>query len=101
MFDILKVIPGKKKKAKSGWVNFNCPCCHNIGHTPDRRFRGGIWIDGNNWSYNCFNCDFRCKFILGKTILKNTRKLLVWCGMDEQDIEKWKRYSLEHKDISA
>jgi len=49
MFDILTVIPGKKKLTQSGWHSFNAPCCHNRGHSVDRRMRGGIKSDGTNW----------------------------------------------------
>ena len=61
--------------------------------------RGGIKTDGTNWSYHCFNCDFKCGFMLGKTLTGNTRKMLIWCGIDEQDITKWNLYSLQHKDL--
>ena len=99
MFDILTILPGKKKTTASGWWSFNAPCCHYNGHKSDRRGRGGIKTDGTNWSYHCFNCDFKCGFTLGKTLTGNTKKLLNWCGMDEQDINKWNLYSLQHKDL--
>ena len=99
MFDILTILPGKKKTTASGWWSFNAPCCHYNGHKSDRRGRGGIKTDGTNWSYHCFNCDFKCGFTLGKTLTGNTKKLLNWCGMDEQDITKWNLYSLQHKDL--
>ena len=99
MFDILTILPGKKKTTASGWISFNAPCCHYNGHKADRRGRGGIKTDGTNWSYHCFNCDFKCGFMLGKTLTVNTKKLLNWCGMDEQDITKWNLYSLQHKDL--
>ena len=99
MFDILTILPGKKKTTASGWISFNAPCCHYNGHKADRRGRGGIKTDGTNWSYHCFNCDFKCGFTLGKTLTGNTKKLLNWCGMDEQDITKWNLYSLQHKDL--
>lgn len=99
MFDILSVIPGKKKLTQSGWHSFNAICCHHRGHKPDRRSRGGIRMDGNNWSMHCFNCGFKCGFMLGKSITKNTRQLLSWSGIDEQQIQKWSLESLQHKDL--
>lgn len=100
MIDILTIIPGKKKSTAKGWVSFNAPCCHHLGHRPDKRMRGGIKFDGDiNWSYHCFNCNFKCGFILGKTLSKNLRKLLSWCGIDEQQINKWSFESLQHKDL--
>lgn len=99
MFDILSVIPGKKKLTQSGWHSFNAICCHHRGHKPDRRSRGGIRMDGNNWSMHCFNCGFKCGFMLGKSITKNTRQLLSWSGIEEQQIQKWSLESLQHKDL--
>ena len=99
MIDILTVIPGKKKMTQSGWYSFNAPCCNHNGHSPDKRMRGGIKQDGNNWSYHCFNCGFKCGFMLGKTITKRTRNFLSWCGVDDQQINKWNLLSIQHKDL--
>ena len=99
MFDILSVIPGKKKLTQSGWHSFNAVCCHHRGHKPDKRSRGGIRMDGDNWSMHCFNCGFKCGFMLGKSITKNTKQLLSWSGVDEQQIQRWSLESLQHKDL--
>lgn len=90
MFDILSVIPGKKKHTSSGWYAFNAVCCHHFGHNPDRRARGGIiFTDEHNWTYNCFNCNFKCGFVLGNSFTRNTKQLLEWCGVDKLQIEKY------------
>ncbi len=99
MLDILTVIPGRKKHTQSGWYSFNAPCCHNRGHKVDKRQRGGIKQDGENWSYHCFNCGFKCGFMLGKSITRNTKQFLQWCGIDEQQINRWNLESLQHKDL--
>lgn len=100
MFDILTVIPGKKKHTTSGWYSFNAVCCHHKGHKADRRSRGGIRFDGDvNWAYHCFNCGFKSNFVLGRSISKNTRQLLEWCGIDDIQIKKWSLESLQHKDL--
>lgn len=99
MFDILNVIPGKKKLTQSGWYSFNAICCHHRGHKSDKRGRGGIRLDGENWSMHCFNCGFKCGFMLGKSITKNTKQLLIWLGIDEQQIQRWSLESLQHKDL--
>ena len=99
MFDILQIVPGKKKTTQSGWLSFNAVCCHNRGHKADRRGRGGIKFDGDNWSYHCFNCGFKCNFTLGRSISKNTKTLLSYCGMDKDDINKYSLESLQHKDL--
>ena len=99
MFDILQLIPGKKKVTQSGWQSFNAVCCQYRGHKADRRSRGGIKFDGENWSYHCFNCGFKCNFTLGRSISKNTRTLLSYCGLDKDDINKYSLESLQHKDL--
>lgn len=99
MFDILTIVPGKKKQTQSGWTSFNAPCCHHNGHNPDKRMRGGIKADGDDWNYHCFNCGFKCGFKLGRAISKRTRNFLTWCNMPDQDINKWSLHSIQHKDL--
>ena len=99
MFDILQIVPGKKKLTQSGWHSFNAVCCQYHGHKSDRRGRGGIKFDGDNWSYHCFNCGFKCTFTLGRTLTRNTRQLLSYCGIDKDDINKYNLESLQHKDL--
>lgn len=99
MFDILSIIPGKKKNTSSGWTSFNAICCGHFGHKPDKRSRGGIRFDGNNWAYHCFNCGYKCSFTLGRQITAKTRQLLKWCGIDELEIQRWNLESLQQKDL--
>jgi hypothetical protein len=99
MFDILSIIPGKKKKTQSGWHSFNGVCCHHRGHSQDKRGRSGLKFDGNNWSIHCFNCNFKCGFTLGKTISKNCKQFLLWCGVELDQINKWNIQSLQNKDV--
>ena len=100
MFDILSILPGKKKLTHSGWHSFNAVCCVHRGHTPDKRSRGGIKFDGQtNWVMNCFNCQFKCSFTLGKSISQNTKQLLLWFGIDETQIQRWSLESLQQKDL--
>ena len=100
MFDILSIIPGKKKLTHGGWHSFNAICCSHRGHKTDTRGRGGVKFDGqNNWSYHCFNCGFKCGFMLGKSITQNTKSLLQWSGIDSTQISKWSLESLQHKDL--
>jgi hypothetical protein len=99
VFDILQVIPGKKKFTQSGWHSFNAVCCHYRGHKSDTRGRGGIKFEGDNWSYHCFNCGFKTNFTLGRHISKGTRLLLAYCGMDKEEIDRYNLESLQHRDI--
>jgi hypothetical protein len=100
MFDILTLIPSKKKKTHNGWTSFNATCCTNYGgHRPDTRSRGGLKFEGQNWVMHCFNCGFKCSFTLGKPISANTRKYLSWLGIDELQIQRWSLESLQYKDL--
>jgi len=99
MFDILNLIPGKKRKTSSGWHSFNAVCCHHRGHRPDTRHRGGVRFDGNNWVMHCFNCGFKCNFTLGQSIGQKTRQFLSWLGIDNEQIQRWNLESLQNKDL--
>jgi hypothetical protein len=100
MFDILSVLPGKKKRSSTGWVSFNAVCCSFRGHKPDKRMRGGIKFDGpTNWVLNCFNCGYTCNFVHGKSISSKTRQVLLWCDIDPDQIQRWNLESLQHKDV--
>jgi len=99
MIDILTIVPGKKSLTTSGWYSFNAICCHNRGHRADTRKRGDIKLGDNGWSFHCFNCGFKAGFFLGKSLTKNTRTLLSWCDVDEQQINRWNVESLQQKDL--
>lgn len=100
MFDILSVIPSRKRNTPSGWITFNCVCCVHQGHNADKRNRGGLKFDGQySWTYNCFNCNYRCGFTLGKPIPQKTRQMLQWCGIDDEQIGRWNLQSLEQRDL--
>ena len=62
--------------------------------------RGGIKFDGQtNWSMHCFNCGYKCNFVLGRSISYKTKQLLLWCGIDDTQISKWSLESLQQKDL--
>jgi hypothetical protein len=62
--------------------------------------RGGIKFDGQtNWSMHCFNCGYKCNFVLGRSISYKTKQLLMWCGIDDTQIGKWSLESLQQKDL--
>lgn len=100
MFDILSLVPSRKKQTSSGWYSFNAVCCGHRGHRADTRYRGGIKFQGNNnWLMHCFNCNYSCSFTLGKSINDRTKQFLLWCGVDTDQIQRWSLESLQHKDI--
>jgi hypothetical protein len=99
MIDILTLVPGRRRTTGKGWVSFPAVCCHHRGHSPDKRSRGGIKQEGDNWIYHCFNCGFKCGFTLGKTLSRDTKTFLKWCGVDETQITRMNLESLQHKDL--
>lgn len=100
MFDILSVVHGRKKLKRGGWYSFNAVCCHHRGHKPDRRGRAGIKFENQyTWRYHCFNCNFTCNHIVGKAITAKTKQLLIWSGIDTEQIASWSLDSLRHRDL--
>lgn len=78
----------KTKRTSGGWIAGNAPCCHHNGERPDTKGRGGILVAGDSFRYHCFNCSFSAGHSPGKNISSNTRKLLSWLGLSEDDIKK-------------
>jgi 5S rRNA maturation endonuclease (ribonuclease M5) len=100
MFNILSYLPAKKKLTGNGWYSFNGVCCHNRGHKADRRSRGGIKIiNDTEWTYHCFNCNFKAGFTLGKPLTINTRNLLRWIGLSTEDIQRIELEGLRAREL--
>ena len=99
MIDILSYIPQKRKQTSSGWVSFNAPCCVHTGESADRRSRGGVKQQEDDWSYHCFNCGFTASFVPGRPVSFKARKLLGWLGVDSTDIERLNLESLKRKSL--
>ena len=99
MIDLLSYIPQKRKHTSSGWVSFNAPCCVHQGESQDKRLRGGIKQQEDDWSYHCFNCGFTASFVAGRSVGYKARKLLEWLGVDPTDIERLNLESLKRKSL--
>jgi hypothetical protein len=99
MIDLLSYIPQKRKQTSSGWVSFNAPCCVHTGESQDKRSRGGIKQQEDDWSYHCFNCGFTASFVPGRPVSYKARKLLGWLGVDPTDIERLNLESLKRKSL--
>ena len=99
MIDILSYIPQKRKQTSSGWVSFNAPCCVHTGESADRRSRGGVKQQEDDWSYHCFNCGFTASFVPGRPVSYKARKILGWLGVDSTDIERLNLESLKRKSL--
>ena len=101
MIDVLSYLPAKRKSTSSGWISFNAPCCVHNGESADRRQRGGIKVNGQDWSYHCFNCGFTASFTLGRTLSFKARRLLQWVNVPQTEIEYINLESLKHKNIQG
>ena len=85
---LLALLPPGRKHTSGGWESFNAVCCHHRGEKPDSRKRGGIKVDGDAWTYHCFNCGFKAGWSPGKLLSGNTKLLFRWLGLTETDIGK-------------
>lgn len=99
MIDILAYLPAKRKQSSSGWISFNAPCCVHNGESADKRQRGGLKVNEQGWSYHCFNCGFTASFILGRNLSFKARKLLDWCNVPREEIERINLESLKHRSV--
>jgi hypothetical protein len=81
-------LPGRVKKSSSGWQSFNAPCCVHNGETQDKRGRGGIILNGEAISYNCFNCGYKTGWQPGRPLSRKLRQLMDWLGTPESDIKR-------------
>ena len=85
---IMSNLPGKVKKSSSGWQSFNAPCCVHNGETQDKRGRGGIILNGEAISYNCFNCGYKTGWQPGRPLSRKLRQLMDWLSTPESDIKR-------------
>ena len=85
---VLTYIPAKRKTTPSGWIGFDAPCCVHNGETRDTKARGGVIQEGDNISYHCFNCGFKCSWQPGRTFSHKMRKFLQWVGTPDDVINK-------------
>jgi hypothetical protein len=85
---LLSLLPPGRKNTSGGWLSFNAVCCHHRGEKPDSRKRGGVKVEGDAWTYHCFNCGFKAGWSPGKLLSGNTKLLFRWLGLSETDIGK-------------
>jgi len=95
----LQYLPPKRKQTPSGWVSFNAPCCVHNGERQDKRQRGGVLTSGEGgFQYHCFNCNFKAGWQPGKLLSKNTKNLMRWLGMPDDEVSKLSLEALKNKE---
>lgn len=95
---LLAILPPNRKTTSGGWLSFNAVCCHHRGEKPDTKKRGGIIINGEAWSYHCFNCGFKAGWSPGHLLSNNTRLLFIWLGLTDTDVGKLNLIALKNKE---
>lgn len=88
----------KTKQTPTGWISGNALCCHHRGEKQDKRSRGGILLSNEGFSYSCFNCGFKAGWTPGKLFSKNTKDLLLWLGISDNEIKQLNLEAIKHKD---
>jgi len=86
------------KETPAGWISGNAVCCHHRGQRVDKRGRGGLLVTEKGWNYSCFNCNFKAGYTEGKLLSKNTRDLLSWLGVSDEEIQKLSLIAIKNRD---
>lgn len=89
---LINNLPYKRRTTPSGWISFNAVCCM------DKRYRGGVIVDGEAVSYHCFNCGFKASWQPGRPIGVKMRKLLTFLNLNNDFISKLQIEALRHLD---
>jgi len=85
---IVSHLPGKVRRSRTEYLNFNCPMCVHNGETPDTKQRCGIRRDhvSDSIKISCFNCGFSTGFKLGNLLFSKMRAFLKEIGVEENEI---------------
>lgn len=98
---LLTYLPARRRQTPSGWISFNCPCCHHRGQKPDTRSRGGILLNNDlGFQYHCFNCNFKTGWNPGNLLTRNTRNLFQWLGISTTEIDQLALIALKNKNTT-
>lgn len=82
-------------------ITFNCPVCQHLGHRPDDRQRGAVFLNNDGGAgYSCFNCQFATRQEAGKLLALKMEDLLGYMGMSQDDRRKL-RFDIWHEHQSA
>lgn len=99
---IKSLIPVNWKSSPSGWTSGNCPMCVQNGQArPDTKGRGGFHIDGDEITYNCFNCGFKAGWTPGIKVNAKLKRLLKAFGADESDVNRLQLELMKEDQLGA
>ena len=88
----------RTKRLPSGWIAGNAVCCHNNGHSQDKKCRGGLLIHEDGFTWHCFNCGFVTGYSPGSILGIKTKRLFKWLGLDDTEIGKLNLFALANKE---
>ena len=88
---VMEYTPGKARRSRTNYVNFDCPMCASRGESPDTKKRCGVsktyeMTEGVRAS--CFNCGFATTFKVGQRLSDNFKLFLSKLGMEELEINQ-------------
>ena len=95
---ILTHLHGTKRTSQAN-VKFNCPMCVLRGETPDKRYRCGMWNNYQEIGFNCFNCGFKTRYIMGQPLGKNMQAFLTEIGVPSIEVLRLKHWAMSLKNI--
>lgn len=85
-----------KKNTTQGWRVCNGVCCIHNGETADTRGRAGFrFLENGGLIHNCFNCGYKVVWQPGQSLTVRFKKLLVWFGIPEAQIDMLNFQALE------
>lgn len=96
---IVSSLQGKRKRARTGFINVNCPMCLRRGFTQDTRGRCGIKHGGTKIGVNCYNCGFKLRWHPGETLGRSWQDFLCALGMHEIDVKRLNHKALSYRSI--
>ncbi len=77
---------GQRKRRPSGFTDINCPMCVARGTSADRRYRCGVKASAVGVGVNCFNCDFKAGWTLGRPLSHDMKEFLRGVGVTEKEL---------------
>jgi hypothetical protein len=78
-------IVNRRRGTGGAAFNMNCPMCVTRGQTPDKTYRCGVFHTARGIGVNCFNCQFRTGYTVGKSFGKTLMSFLERIGVPERE----------------
>lgn len=98
---ILLLLPPKRKTGATGWMAYDCPVCHRIGHhRPDTRARGQAIFNKGGVFFYCHNCHFKTGWTPGGVFGQKISMYLESLGATQETIQTLQLRSMQMEEMS-